>query len=195
MAPQIGHLDVGLVCAPGVFPHAWVGLTTRANLANRSVGTAVMGMTRIATDDSMSFSWNPKPRVVSVVVLRLGVWSASMDRRPIPAHRVLLSRTRPVMGSMTIVMGEPTKGLQPRPRPVGSGVCRAAGTTTCIDGRPVEECIPGQPQGPDATCDGVDDDCDGRVDEACAPEAILCGAGVRSARRHPLYQRCCPAGL
>jgi len=43
-----------------------------------------------------------------------------------------------------------------------------------------EECQ-GDPNAPDDTCDGVDDNCDGQVDEGFVGEAVSCGAGVCSA--------------
>ena len=49
----------------------------------------------------------------------------------------------------------------------GSGACGGTGVTSCVHGHVVDSCMPsGQPTGGhDATCDGVDDDCDGRIDE------------------------------
>jgi Notch-like protein len=45
-------------------------------------------------------------------------------------------------------------------------------------GRGVDSCEAGTPAGPDATCNGQDDDCDGDVDEAYAPTATSCGVGA-----------------
>jgi len=52
------------------------------------------------------------------------------------------------------------------------GACEAAGEFLCVDGGWVDTCMPGVPvKLSDASCDGVDDDCDGLVDEDCVPEA------------------------
>lgn len=59
----------------------------------------------------------------------------------------------------------------------GEGYCRTTNTpSSCVDG--VEtECVPGTPlSDTDATCDGVDDDCDGQADEDYVPVAS-CGLG------------------
>ena len=56
----------------------------------------------------------------------------------------------------------------PVPVTCGQGACEAAGATACIGGQVIEQCVPGDPLAlDDSTCDGVDDDCDGRVDEDC----------------------------
>ena len=49
----------------------------------------------------------------------------------------------------------------------GVGACRTVGSTGCIAGVVVEQCLPLDPAVDDAQCDGVDADCDGRLDEAC----------------------------
>ena len=41
--------------------------------------------------------------------------------------------------------------------------------TSCVDGQVIDSCTPGAPAADDATCDGVDDDCDGVTDEDYAP--------------------------
>ena len=51
----------------------------------------------------------------------------------------------------------------------GRGVCRSSGVESCAGGRIVSTCRPGNPTGPDDTNNGLDDDCDGSVDEsACS---------------------------
>ncbi len=53
----------------------------------------------------------------------------------------------------------------------GVGACARSGQVTCSAGAEVDSCEPGLPAANDATCDGIDDDCDGDRDEdgACAP--------------------------
>lgn len=54
----------------------------------------------------------------------------------------------------------------------GDGACAATGTLSCVDGQLSDSCMPGVPAPTDATCDGVDDDCDGLVDEDCASASV-----------------------
>ena len=60
----------------------------------------------------------------------------------------------------------------------GQGACEATGTTTCVEGHEVDSCVPGQPAEADATCDGVDDDCDGTADEEFTNVPSQCGVGA-----------------
>ncbi len=63
----------------------------------------------------------------------------------------------------------------------GVGVCSASGATSCVGGAVVDGCSPGTATGDDSSCDGVDADCDGAVDESFAPSATACGLGVCAA--------------
>jgi uncharacterized protein YjbI with pentapeptide repeats len=47
----------------------------------------------------------------------------------------------------------------------GDGVCLAEGTEVCVGGEIVINCTPLPPQGDDDNCDGLDNDCNGAVDE------------------------------
>ena len=59
----------------------------------------------------------------------------------------------------------------------GIGACGNTGTTTCVDGSVVELCTPFNPAPNDATCNGIDDDCDGAVDENFVSQPTSCGIG------------------
>jgi len=60
----------------------------------------------------------------------------------------------------------------------GVGACLTGNTpSSCVDGLETP-CTPGMPPAPaDLTCNGVDDDCDGEVDEDYAP-VTSCGVGI-----------------
>ena len=60
----------------------------------------------------------------------------------------------------------------------GTGVCAARGVTACIDGGEAGTCTPTDPIGDDSSCDGVDDDCDAKIDEGVVPVRKTCGVGV-----------------
>ncbi len=68
----------------------------------------------------------------------------------------------------------------------GVGVCRATGVDQCVSGALQCSAVPGTPR--TETCNGVDDDCDGAVDEAgpqlCTAVGQVCGGGTCS----------CPSG-
>jgi len=61
--------------------------------------------------------------------------------------------------------GDPGEDFARSATHCGSGVCASMGQTSCSDGVFGDSCNPGQPSPNDVTCDGVDDDCDGAVDE------------------------------
>jgi hypothetical protein len=60
----------------------------------------------------------------------------------------------------------------------GTGACHATGSTSCVAGMVVNSCTPGAPAANDASCDGVDDNCNGAVDEDFAGMATTCGVGA-----------------
>jgi hypothetical protein len=51
----------------------------------------------------------------------------------------------------------------------GIGSCARTGTTSCVSGAVQDSCAPGTPAANDATCNALDDNCNGLVDESCAP--------------------------
>ncbi|MEM9187622.1 MAG: RHS repeat-associated core domain-containing protein [Myxococcota bacterium] len=56
------------------------------------------------------------------------------------------------------------------PTTCGIGGCLRSGAVICSAGWPQNTCVPGTPAGDDATCDTIDDDCDGLIDEDCSFE-------------------------
>ncbi len=60
----------------------------------------------------------------------------------------------------------------------GVGACAASGSTSCVAGAVEDSCAAGTPANDDATCDGVDDDCDGAADEDYVSQATSCGVGA-----------------
>ena len=77
-----------------------------------------------------------------------------------------------------------------QPTVCGEGACGDDGVTICQGGVQQDTCRDGVPAADDATCDGQDDDCDGRVDEDYAPMPTVCGDGVCAA----IGQRVCVNG-
>ncbi len=64
-----------------------------------------------------------------------------------------------------------------RPSTCGIGACASTGEETCTAGVWGDDtCTPGTPAADDATCDGVDDDCDGAADEDYVVDDT-CGVG------------------
>jgi hypothetical protein len=59
----------------------------------------------------------------------------------------------------------------------GVGACAATGSTSCSSGAIVDSCTPGTPAADDASCNGVDNDCNGSKDEDYVPSGTVCGTG------------------
>jgi|GEM_PF-510213 len=86
--------------------------------------------------------------------------------------------------------GETDEEFTPQETTCGQGACHRTGTITCDAGNPIISCIPGLPATSDATCDGVDDDCDGQQDEDYQSTPTQCGVGSCAATG----QRLCAQG-
>ena len=87
--------------------------------------------------------------------------------------------------------GEPDEDYRAVATSCGVGACAAIGRTACVNGHVVDDCAPGAPAAVDASCDGMDEDCDGRVDEDHIPAEITCGVGACSGQKGPAV---CQAG-
>ena len=74
--------------------------------------------------------------------------------------------------------GSTDEDFVPTATTCGTGACAASGSATCSAGQLVDTCTPGLPQLDDATCDGIDDDCDGSTDEDFVGGVSTCGVGA-----------------
>src|SRR5262249_49503535 len=63
----------------------------------------------------------------------------------------------------------------------GVGACASTGVTSCGKTGEQDSCRPGIATESDGTCDNIDDDCDGEIDEEFAPPPTSGGVGVCSA--------------
>jgi hypothetical protein len=61
----------------------------------------------------------------------------------------------------------------------GTGACAAIGVTSCINGAEVDSCKPGSPTA--EVCDGVDNNCNGFIDENYVAHTTSCGIGACAA--------------
>jgi len=86
--------------------------------------------------------------------------------------------------------GRIDEGFAVSPVRCGVGACARNGESRCENGQIVTECTPGRPTGDDIICDGLDADCDGRVDEAVRRSVSTCGRGICRTRGETL----CVAG-
>ncbi|MEO8184711.1 MAG: MopE-related protein, partial [Deltaproteobacteria bacterium] len=77
--------------------------------------------------------------------------------------------------------GSTDEDFQPLLTSCGIGACNASGATSCVAGQVVDSCQSGAPANADASCDGVDDDCNGSADEDFQPLLTSCGIGACNA--------------
>jgi hypothetical protein len=75
--------------------------------------------------------------------------------------------------------GQADEDYQPEVTTCGTGACFATGQTSCSGGEVSDTCTPGSPS--PESCNGVDDDCNGHVDDGIDPEPTSCGTGACSA--------------
>jgi hypothetical protein len=71
--------------------------------------------------------------------------------------------------------GAVDEGIQTTPTTCGIGECASTGVMECQNGMMVDTCTPGAPSA--EVCDGLDNDCDGAVDNGIAPVPTTCGIG------------------
>ncbi|MCB9535088.1 MAG: hypothetical protein H6704_02405 [Myxococcales bacterium] len=76
---------------------------------------------------------------------------------------------------------------------VGQGVCQAAGVRVCSPNGATVVCDAEAGQAAPETCNGLDDDCDGRTDETYANLGAPCSAGVGACLRNGV-RACAPDG-
>jgi hypothetical protein len=66
-------------------------------------------------------------------------------------------------------------GYVTTPTTCGIGACGATGSLECVDGSIVDICLPGTPGPGDASCNGIDDDCNGLIDDGYVVTPTTCG--------------------
>ncbi len=74
--------------------------------------------------------------------------------------------------------GQADEGYVSQPSACGLGACASSGVTRCVNGRVGSTCRPGTPSSSDLSCNGVDEDCDGRTDESFQAGTVQCGLGI-----------------
>ncbi|HEX2880689.1 MAG TPA: discoidin domain-containing protein, partial [Polyangiaceae bacterium] len=73
--------------------------------------------------------------------------------------------------------GDTDEGYEPVPAACGVGACASTGVTSCVSGAVHSSCVPGSPAANDASCDGVDNDCNSETDEDYVSLPTSCGLG------------------
>ncbi|MBN1656512.1 MAG: hypothetical protein JXA30_22265, partial [Deltaproteobacteria bacterium] len=77
--------------------------------------------------------------------------------------------------------GEVDEDYPQDPTTCGIGACAATGNMICVDAEEINTCVPGDPAPDDATCNAIDDDCDGETDEDYPQDSTTCGIGACAA--------------
>jgi YD repeat-containing protein len=107
-----------------------------------------------------------------------------------PAPRLTLSIDAPAACTPTAIQDETCNGVDddcdgsldddfaPEATACGNGACAATGVTTCTDGQLGDTCSAAAPASSDATCNLIDDDCDGSIDEDYVALQTSCGVGA-----------------
>jgi putative metal-binding protein len=72
--------------------------------------------------------------------------------------------------------GTVDEGTSGAPTTCGVGACTSIGMTTCTAGTPGDTCTPGTPSS--EVCNGLDDNCNGTVDEGTSGAPTTCGVGA-----------------
>ncbi|MDA8141827.1 MAG: putative metal-binding motif-containing protein [Desulfobacteraceae bacterium] len=67
-------------------------------------------------------------------------------------------------------------GIASTPTTCGVGACASTGSSSCVNGQVVDSCTAGSPTA--EVCDGIDNNCNGQVDDGIAPVATTCGVGA-----------------
>jgi hypothetical protein len=67
--------------------------------------------------------------------------------------------------------GTADEGYMSQPTTCGVGACQRSGATSCVNGSVTNSCTPGAPTA--ETCNGIDDDCNGVIDNVAAPTGSL----------------------
>lgn len=74
--------------------------------------------------------------------------------------------------------GTADEGYAPVGTSCGVGACYRTGLSNCVGGVVGSDCVAGTPGMFDNTCDGVDQNCNGAVDEGYASVLTMCGVGA-----------------
>ncbi|MBU1024051.1 hypothetical protein KKB99_07180 [bacterium] len=71
--------------------------------------------------------------------------------------------------------GDADDGIASSATTCGVGECAATGVLACVGGQMVDSCVAGSPSA--EICDGLDNNCDGTVDDGIDPIPTTCGVG------------------
>ncbi|MDO8499328.1 MAG: putative metal-binding motif-containing protein [bacterium] len=63
--------------------------------------------------------------------------------------------------------GQTDEDFAPAATSCGTGACASTGTTSCVAGVVQNSCVAGTPAASEGACNGIDNDCDGQIDDGC----------------------------